>query len=804
MNQTYTIKNFRVFDEQGATFEMAPVTILTGCNSSGKSSVTKSLILLNDMFARILRDYRAGAPCYLEDYPLRLNSGAHKLGKFATLVNDKSSKEEFAIEYTGKSYFTDANITVQITFACDKSKEDGNGRMVKIAILDEAKSLICEMDFNTGTMTCNFVALKDKFFVFTHYASLYKRYKPLREKYDNKEHMTEHEFKELQQLEGQIGKAWLSVFYFVMPQIYKRDHLQDVTEKCDFEDIAPYKSLFYIDALKWLDGYKKVDVRRIVDNHIKRSVLERLRFPEQAADVKAKIKLIIDEFYRSDFATFREFYVHYEDLFLSSVKMEFMHNEDDSAQEGSFISKIERSLAYEYAGFNSYMSFIKEGALTFENDVEMFWENETLRFVFIVHYMRLIASYEDYVKACIDDGFNTWFNTPTFDAMILYLCNIVEDVLVDAPSFINAMDFVDAHRAHVQRLYDVQDTSSFNTLIQQYLAEKVEHPERDLFDVYNVAILRAQEFQVKEIGADGKPILDRPVIPGIMKYTLKTEKDYSRRYKKGQFIKKWLQKFDIADDICFPLSAEGAGVSVALIKNGKQRNLADYGFGITQLVAIMLQIEVNILKHQREQGGETIEENKVPLRTQEMMQNEVNAKTELGKKVAPYLDTPDKLPKELLLDLLEKNGEEITSAVRSVYKVNYVFDQSSLALEEPETHLHPKYQSMLADMFYDAYVNYNIKFLVETHSEYLVRRTQALVAGKYADEKELAEKCPFKVYYLPNPEEGKPYDLEYQTSGRFLRSFGDGFYDESAKWTSVISAKERMDAPKQDFQWETK
>ncbi|MDY6036387.1 MAG: hypothetical protein SPI67_02775, partial [Paludibacteraceae bacterium] len=74
MNQTYTIKNFRVFDEQGATFEMAPVTILTGCNSSGKSSVTKSLILLNDMFARILRDYRAGAPCYLEDYPLRLNS----------------------------------------------------------------------------------------------------------------------------------------------------------------------------------------------------------------------------------------------------------------------------------------------------------------------------------------------------------------------------------------------------------------------------------------------------------------------------------------------------------------------------------------------------------------------------------------------------------------------------------------------------------------------------------------------------------------------------------------------------------
>ena len=38
MNNTYTIKNFRVFDEKGATLSIKPITILTGCNSSGKSS----------------------------------------------------------------------------------------------------------------------------------------------------------------------------------------------------------------------------------------------------------------------------------------------------------------------------------------------------------------------------------------------------------------------------------------------------------------------------------------------------------------------------------------------------------------------------------------------------------------------------------------------------------------------------------------------------------------------------------------------------------------------------------------------
>ena len=37
MNTKYTIKNFRVFDSYGATIDLKPLTILTGCNSSGKS-----------------------------------------------------------------------------------------------------------------------------------------------------------------------------------------------------------------------------------------------------------------------------------------------------------------------------------------------------------------------------------------------------------------------------------------------------------------------------------------------------------------------------------------------------------------------------------------------------------------------------------------------------------------------------------------------------------------------------------------------------------------------------------------------
>ncbi len=128
-----------------------------------------------------------------------------------------------------------------------------------------------------------------------------------------------------------------------------------------------------------------------------------------------------------------------------------------------------------------------------------------------------------------------------------------------------------------------------------------------------------------------------------------------------------------------------------------------------------------------------------------------------------------------------------------------------LIVEEPEQNLHPRLQSKLADIFKSLHQEFGVNVLVETHSEYLVRRSQVIVAeANYKDEKELTKKCPFKVYYIPEAGKGQPYDMEYQISGRFLKSFGEGFYDESAKWTSVISANERKNVQMQEFLWETK
>ncbi len=108
-------------------------------------------------------------------------------------------------------------------------------------------------------------------------------------------------------------------------------------------------------------------------------------------------------------------------------------------------------------------------------------------------------------------------------------------------------------------------------------------------------------------------------------------------------------------------------------------------------------------------------------------------------------------------------------------------------IEEPEQNLHPSLQSKLADLFYEMNRDYGFRFIIETHSEYLIRRTQIIVGENYPTQESLKDN-PFKVYYFPS--EGEPYDMGYRTTGSFSEPFGSGFYDEAAKMDMEIFRRE--------------
>ena len=59
MDDIYSIKNFRVVGNDGVSLPIKPMTILTGCNSSGKSSIVKSMVLLDSYLEKLQEDFKA-------------------------------------------------------------------------------------------------------------------------------------------------------------------------------------------------------------------------------------------------------------------------------------------------------------------------------------------------------------------------------------------------------------------------------------------------------------------------------------------------------------------------------------------------------------------------------------------------------------------------------------------------------------------------------------------------------------------------------------------------------------------------
>ncbi len=191
----------------------------------------------------------------------------------------------------------------------------------------------------------------------------------------------------------------------------------------------------------------------------------------------------------------------------------------------------------------------------------------------------------------------------------------------------------------------------------------------------------------------------------------------------GDFVNKWLGEFKIADKIRIEGTEEGIGIKVFIVKGKEKRLLADEGYGITQLASLFIQIENNIIENTR------------------------------------------------------VRYEKVHTGISSYIKDSCHYQPSYITIEEPENHLHPKYQSLLADMFVEAYQVYNIHFIIETHSEYLIRKLQVLVADK---ENELTPN-DVSLNYVEKDDGGISHNrqIKIQEDGRLSEPFGPGFFDES-------------------------
>ena len=118
-------------------------------------------------------------------------------------------------------------------------------------------------------------------------------------------------------------------------------------------------------------------------------------------------------------------------------------------------------------------------------------------------------------------------------------------------------------------------------------------------------------------------------------------------------------------------------------------------------------------------------------------------------------------------------------AIMGEFKMD--FNPKYLIIEEPESNLHPNLQSKLAEIFVLAINTLsNLNLIIETHSEYLIRRLQYLTAKKEI------ETGKSVIYYFNADKnasliEPKVKEIEILENGNLSDSFGEGFYDESTK-----------------------
>ena len=102
INPIFSLKNFRSFGEEGADFELAPITVLTGCNSAGKSSLVKALMLLSNQLTDKSMQIPTGITGINRWQPstlLNTSINELKLGGFDNVINEKAKDAELSISY---------------------------------------------------------------------------------------------------------------------------------------------------------------------------------------------------------------------------------------------------------------------------------------------------------------------------------------------------------------------------------------------------------------------------------------------------------------------------------------------------------------------------------------------------------------------------------------------------------------------------------------------------------------------------------------------------------------------------------
>lgn len=732
MESRLTIKNFRIFDENGVTFELNPITILTGANNSGKSSVVKAVSLLNGFLSQIQKDIESGmlknsmssvGVVVLDKYRLDFTSYPNNLlGGFDRIINDGSESKEITFEYTVYSKMISEDVTVKLTFVSDINDEINYGFIKSLEISSSDGTIFSS---SSGKSESSLNLIKERFFEFAEIEHVVHEGIELIDNCTSDEETNSVYSQVDEKLKCFNDKRVADVISYLRFKKNGKIYIENEKESAIFNRMKENGSLFQFSLIDEISELDKQEVPVFIDG-----LLAETKWSEERLQA---IHRVLNDFMESDFPYFREYFNTYEDGYLysilddsqtsfisfhTSLLLRQFSKVDESDSDGDKISVLFPDYANDLKanldplGLWSSLSLrkkvkeslMKEGHDIIRNEIvprrvgrinsilKQIRDESPVHFAMIYHVIKWLE--ELYILNIHGVEKMSTLSKATGD-LVHNFATFADDFVRECfcTDLSGRLFYIEPTFANIKRLYPLDSTDNFTSLLRTYFESKRKFDFSHLVDI-----------------------------------------DIDNMYEEpNDFINYWIKEFGLGECITLNQDEDKLGVQIRIhdAVGDKGRLLADAGCGTTQLVSILLQIETAILSIKSlEQSG---------------------------------MDC-------YALECLDHFSEE---------KTHIDIEPITIIVEEPEVHLHPAFQSKLTDMFLDAYEKFNIHFIIETHSEYLIRKTQVYVKQmKSKSKSQLEKKNPFAVYYVPTG--GKPYKMEYRKDGKFSNEFGPGFFDEAS------------------------
>jgi AAA15 family ATPase/GTPase len=658
----FGFQNFRGFKEK-TILNLAPISVLTGPNSSGKSSVLKGMLLLQDS---------------LSDGQLKFAGGSHNLGSFNLARNLGSNDDYLRFSFDHKSY------VCELTYSKSKNLNMDQAYLSGILIFHKGT--------NTPIIKC-----------------------------------VEHQ----------------------QPEVYLDDH-------SNYGDFYSYD--VFIDRQETLDLLIRKDL----------ALTYYYYFSLYLGHINKCRKYTKPQL----LASFNEF-----DDFLSQVMSETI---PDEMARDQLLLALRSNAEYQHL-FNEMASKAETQAEAFPDGVDDAY---------------LEQSFPYGIKSCFFLELTTNFSEAPY--------------LSDSSADVSMINYI-LHSAKADTMDYFNIATSFD-LVQSLYLEYLRLPAKELIckDIewggngklnLDIKILTQRDrLAIKELSRDGMSLEFFNEMP-VFKYLLSKiedfkgdESDLLRSLLIGRFKPLRVEDtyFDRVVDVIDPLAGHAQGILKACVKEF-YNSLSQNGFKHLDAVRANTK-RLYTYQGQGTAFNELLIDYKKAYIDDKMKRflNKWLQEFKLGKELSVTADEYGvgmvvKVDDMLLADF----GYGYTQFLPILMRIA-IMNGQILYIEEPETNLHPKLQSKLADLFVDAHKTFNIQFIIETHSEYFIRKLQYLTARKEIQTTDTV------IHYFYDVHEERPAgtpqvkEINIQPDGRLNGEFGAGFYDETARLMMAIMTGENL------------